>query len=74
MVLADLGSRIDQALKLAPSSEGWSDTPCTYQHFKVLEAFHHYTTVASVDPTVPKMTAEVLQGDVVRLAFGVCMK
>jgi len=71
--LSDLGARIDQALRLAPSSDEWSGTS-RYGHSMTLKAFHHFVTVVSHDPTIPKLVNEVLQSDIVRLAFEVCMK
>jgi hypothetical protein len=72
MSLSDLASKIDQALKLAPSSGEWSGTSRTYALPKILKAFHHFVTFPSADPTGSELYMEVSKGDMVRVAFRVC--
>src|SRR5947208_3217416 len=42
MSLSDLGSRVDQALKLAGPSDQWPAAPRGYVHSKTLESLHHF--------------------------------
>ena len=72
--LSDLGSRIDQALKLALSSNEWSGTSRPGAQSKTLRAFHHFVTVVLEDPSIEKRNKEVIRNDMVQLAFTVCIK
>ena len=74
MFLSELGSRIDQALKLASSSDELSGSSHTYIHSKILRAFHHFVTVTSGDNTGSKQSMEVARGDMVPVAFEVCIE
>jgi hypothetical protein len=72
MSLADLGSRVDQALKLAEPSHEWPGTPRTYVHSNTLKALHHFITIMSEDTSRSAASVEVTRGDMVRVAFTVC--
>jgi hypothetical protein len=72
MSLADLGSRIDQALKLADPSDEWPGTPRNYVHCDNLKALHHFITLMSEDVSSSAASIEVTRGDMVRVAFTVC--
>ena len=74
MFLSELGSRIDQALKLASSSDELSGSSHKYIHSKILRAFQHFVTVTSGDNTGSKQSMEVARGDMVPVAFEVCIE
>jgi len=73
LLMPDLGSRIKQALELAPSSDEQSGVPHIYVNTKTLRAFHHFITMIWEVPTFAK-DIEVARNDMVQLAFRVCMK
>ena len=74
MSLSDLGSRIDQALKLALSSDERSSTSRPGAHSKTLRTFHHFVTVMLENPSLPKTNREITRTDMVQLAFTVCIE
>ena len=73
--LSDLSSRIDQVLKLADPSDYWSGTVHTYLQANSVKYLHHFvTTVTFDDHSSEKALLDVMAGDMVRVAFTVCIE
>lgn len=75
MSLSDLDSRINQVLKLAKPSDERSGTIPTSIQSNAFKYLHHFvTTVTFEDHSSSEAIVKVMGGDMVQLAFAVCIE